>query len=797
MFKNYLKIAIRNLIKYKKYSLINISGLAIGLASVMLILIWVQDELSFDKFHTNSEQIYLSVRSENGDTSVVTPIQFAQTLKSEIPEVLNATAYVSFQEAVPCYLEYKDKGFTETFALIDSEFFNIFSFEFLSGDIQSSFVNLNSLILTEKMAQKYFGTSDAVGKSLQLTILGHTKILTITGILKNLPKNTHFKQDIYLNRKIMVEILKQSGVKDWDSWGNRSVSTYIQVQKNTDISQQEQKLTKCEQSHLPNQDLKNLSYSLLPLEDIHLHGNQINDLHATGDIRNIYIFLIIAFVILLIACINYINLSNVLMLRRTKEIGIQRIVGAKQIQLVFQYLGESFIVTIIAMGFSIVLSQLSLPLLNQISSKSLSISYTDPKFLLMLFVLSIITSLLTGISPAVMMSSFQPIQILKGKFKTGGKKFNLGKAMIIFQFTLSIIIIISTVLVFNQLNFMLNGDLGFDKENIICLKAQGDVQTKYNAFKSQLLKNPNIQSVTRTEPMSIQSIGATEGISWPGKIDNFSIKMINCDIDYDKTYKIEMADGRFYSEEYPLDRKNAYVLNEAAVKEMGLESPIGNPLKVWNREGTIIGIVKDFHYFPFHHKIDPLVMRIPDKQEENLYYREFSIRVQSHSISSTLDILKAQWKVYYPTEKFDYYFFDDSLNTNYQAEQRMGNIFKYFSILAIFIACLGLYGLTAFTIEQKTKDIGIHKIMGATIPKIILLLLKNYFWLIVVANIFAWSIAWYTMDKWLQNFAYRIDMTIWPFLLAGLAALAIALLTVIWQAIKAATANPVDALKYE
>ena len=797
MFENYLKIAIRNLIKYKKYSLINISGLAIGLASVMLILLWVQDELSFDKFHTNSEQIYLSVRSENGDPSVVTPIQLAQTLKSEIPEVLNATAYISFKEAVNCYLQYEDKGFTETFALIDSEFFNVFSFEILSGDIQSSFTNLNSLILTEKMAQKYFGTSDAVGKSLQLTILGHTNNITVTGILKNLPKNTHIKQDIFLNRKMMIEILKQAGINDWESWGNRPATTYIQIQKNTDISQLEPKLTKCEQSHLPNYDLKNLSYSLLPLEDIHLHGNQINDLHATGDIRNIYIFSIIAFVILLIACMNYINLSNALMLRRKKEIGIQKIVGAKQIQLLLQYLGESFIVTIIAMGFSIVLSQLSLPLLNQISSKSLSIPYTDPKFLLMLFVLIIISSFLTGISPAVMMSSFQPVDILKGKFKTGGKKFSFGKAMIIFQFTLSIIIIINTVLVFNQLNFMLNGDLGFDKENIICLKAQGDVQTRYDAFKSQILKNPNIQSVTRNEPMSIHSIGATEGINWPGKTDNFNIKMIHCDIDYDKTYNVEMADGRFYSEKYPLDRKNAYVLNEAAVKEMGLESPIGNPLNVWNREGTIVGIVKDFHYFPFHHKIDPLIMRIPDPQEESLYYREFSIRVQSHSISSTLDFLKAQWKVYYPTEKFDYYFFDDSLNTNYQAEQRMGTIFKYFSILAIFIACIGLYGLTAFTIEQKTKDIGVYKVLGATVPNIIFLLIKNYFWLIVVANIFAWSIAWYTMDKWLQNFAYRIDLTIWPFLISGLAALAIALLTVSWQALRAARSNPIEALKYE
>jgi len=797
MLKNYFKIALRNLIKYKKYSLINILGLAIGLASVILILLWVQDELSYDKFHTHSKQIYLSVRSELGDPSVSTSMQLGPTLTAEIPEVLNATAYVTLPAAYQCFLQHGEKGFNELLGLVDPQFFNIFSYEFLSGDIQSSLTDLNSLIITEQIAQKYFGNSDVVGKSLQFSMFGKTSVLNITGVLKNLPKNTHIKREVFLNRRFLTEFIKQFGVSNWDHWENRPARTYIQVQPNTDISQLGPKLSNCEISHLPKQNLKNLSYSLLPLVDIHLNGNQIKNLHATGDIKYIYIFSIIACVILLIACMNYINLSNALMLRRTKEIGIQKIVGARQILLVLQYLGESFIVTAIAMGVSLLLSQLSLPLLNEISGKLLSISYTDPKFILMTFLILLITSFLIGLAPAVMISSLQPVQILKGKFKTGGKKFNLGKGMIIFQFALSIIIIISTILVFKQLNYMQNSHLGFDKENIICLRARGDVQTKYHAFKTQILKNPNIVSMTRSEPMDIHSIGSTEGIHWPGKTKKISIKMIHCDMDYDKTYKLEMAEGRFYSDEFPSDRKNAYVLNVTAAREMGIDSPIGHPLNVWNQEGTIIGIVKDFNFYPLHYKIDPLVMRIPDKQEENLYYWEFSVRLQSHSIPKALVFLEEQWNEYFPTEKFDYYFFDDSLSANYHAEQRMGSIFKYFSFLAIFIACLGLYGLTAFTIEQKIKEIGVHKVLGATVPNIILLLLKNYFWLIIIADIFAWAIAWYTMNKWLQNFAYRIDLTIWPFLMSGIAALAIALLTVSWQAVQAARSNPIEALKYE
>ncbi|UCE07990.1 MAG: hypothetical protein JSW07_08160, partial [bacterium] len=328
---------------------------------------------------------------------------------------------------------------------------------------------------------------------------------------------------------------------------------------------------------------------------------------------------------------------------------------------------------------------------------------------------------------------------------------------------------------------------------------KGDIYSRYDAFKNEILANSDILSISRSEPMDINSLGTTEGIYWPGKNENlgFSIWMLHCDCDFASTYKIDMHEGRFYSDQFPTDKTSAFVLNQAAVEAMGLQSPIGQEIKMFDRKGKIIGITKNFHFSSFYHKIEPLIFRIPNMKEQNLFYRELSIRLKSNSIHQSMAFLKNKWKSFYPAEQFNYYFFDENLNTHYRVEQRMGEIFKYFSFLAIFIACLGLYGLTALTIEQKTKDIGVHKVLGATVSNIIFLLSKNYLWWILFANVIAWPVAWYAMNKWLQNFAYRINMNWWMFVLAGGIAFVIALLTVSWQAIRAGMTNPVEALRYE
>lgn len=789
MIRNYFKIAIRNLIKHKKYSLINILGLAIGLACFILIMLWVQNELSYDRFHENANHIYIVFRGENDKLKGVTSKLLAPALKADLPEVIDATSFVPLPESFKSYLQYEDKGYEENFALAEPQFFHIFSFKFKEGDPQSAFENPNSIIITERMCQKYFGDRNALGESLTLTLGGQKRTLKVTGILKNIPYNSHIQEDFF----VPIDFIKIFGV-DWDRWDNQSVHTFILTQGKVNIQEIEQKILECKKRNFVEE---NVSYSLLPLREIHLHANNIAFFASTWDIKYVYIFSIIAGIILLIASMNYINLSNALSLKRTKEIGIQKIFGAQRSNLIRQYFGETLILTIIALGLALLIIELFLPILNQLSEKSLSVNYDSPQFLITILLTMLLTSIISGLYPALFISGFQPIEVLKGKFHFGSKGINLRKGLIIFQFALSIIMIICTIVVFHQLNFIQNTNLGYDKENVVCIRLKGDISNQYNAFKNKLLENPSILVISRSEPLAASSIGKTEGVNWPGKKQKFSTWLLHVDSDFAETYKIRLKAGRFYSEKYPTDETSAFVLNETAVEVMGLESPIGMELTVWGRKGKIIGITKNFHFNSLHHAIEPLIFRIPDPAQKNVFYRELSLRLKSNSIHQSLAFLRDMWDSFFPAEPFSYYFFDEKLYASYYAEQRMGKIFKYFSFLAIFIACLGLYGITAFTIEQKIKDIGVYKVLGATISNIVFMLSKKYLWWIIFSNAIAWPITYYVANKWLQNFAYRIDLTIWPFLLAGFAALAIALLTVSWQAIRAAMANPVESLRYE
>ena len=789
MFKSYFKIAVRNLIKHKRYSLINILGLAIGLACSILIMLWVQDELSYDRFHKNADDIFLVLRNDYNKFSAVTCKLLAPALKSELPEVIEATSFAPLPESFKAYIEYQNKGFEEHITLVEPQFFDIFSFDFKEGNLQSAFKDPNSLIMTERMCEKYFGDKNALGESVTVTLMGQKRTLKVTGILKNIPRNSHIQREFFTP----IDYVKTYGI-NWDTWYSQTIHTYIQTQGKINIQELGKKILSCKLRHYNEE---NVSYTLLPLTRIHLYSNNIEFFASTGDIKYVYIFSVIAGIILLIACMNYINLSNARSLKRTREIGIQKVVGAQRIQLMCQYFSETFILTIIALGCALLIVELLLPMLNQISGKSLSVNYLNPQFGLTILLTTLVTSVISGLYPAVFISGFQPIQVLKGRFHISENGINLKKGLIVFQFSLSIVIIICTIIVLNQLNFIQNSNLGYDKENVVCLKVKGDVSNQYDIFTNKLYKNTNILSICRSEPLVANALGKTEDVRWTGKEGKFKTWVMHVDFDFARTYKIEMESGRFYSIQFATDQTNAYVLNEAAIKEMKLESPIGKDLTVWRRQGKIIGIVRDFHFNSLHHAIEPMILRIPNPEEKNNYYRIISVRLNANSLSQSLTFLEDTWRSFFPSEPFDYYFVDEKLNVSYQAEQRMVKIFETFSFLAIFIACLGLYGLTAFTVEQKCKDIGIHKVLGASISNIVLLISKNYLWWIIFSNAIAWPITYYAMNKWLQNFAYRIDLTIWPFLSAGFAALAIALLTVSWQAIRAAMANPVEALRYE
>jgi putative ABC transport system permease protein len=772
--------------------MINILSLAIGLAGFILIMLWVQDELSYDSFHDNSDNIYLVLRSADDKTSAITSKMLAPALKTEIPEIIEATGYAPMPETFKTFLQYHEKGFDENFALVDSHFFDIFSFPFLEGDPQSAFNDPNSIVLTRRMCEKYFGNQDALGELLTLTFAGQKRVMKVTGVLENIPHNSHVQRDFFIPVKFINSFRAQ-----WDRWYNYNVQSYVLTNGKINKSELEHKIFNCEKRNTEGMNLGTTAYSLHPLKRIHLHSSNLAWFSSTGDIKYIYIFSIFAGIILLIACMNYINLTNALSLKRTREIGIKKTVGAQRKYLLFQYYGETLVTTLAALGIAIIIIELILPVMNQLLGKALSADYGNPEFLITIILTALITSLVSGIYPAFFIMKFKPVQILKGEFKNHSDKFNLQKGLVIFQFVLSTAIIICTVIVLNQMNYIRYTDLGYNKENVLCIKVRSDIFNGYEAFRNKLLSNPDILNISRSEPLDMNAIGSTEDVNWQGKNRRITSWLLHVDPDFAETYKLEMKEGRFYSDQIPSDETSAYVINEAAQKEMGLQSPIGTELNIWGRQGNIVGVTRDFHFGSLHHIIEPLILRIPDAGQKNIFYREIAVRIKPNAARESIAFLQKTWRSLFPSEHFDFYFFDESLNANYFAEQRMGTLFKYFSMLSIFIACFGLYGLTAIMIEQKVKDIGIRKILGAGIFQIVFLLSKKYIVWIFIANAIAWPVGWYVMHNWLQNFAYRIDLTIWPFLLAGVSALVIALLTVGIQAIRAASVNPVESLRYE
>jgi putative ABC transport system permease protein len=792
MFGNHLKIWIRNLLIHKKFSLINILGLAIGFTGFILVMLWVQDELSYDKFHKNADDTYLVLRSSNSKVSAMTSKMLGPAIKSEIPEINNATDYATLPEPFKPFFQYNDKGFEESFALTDSHFFEVFSFDFIHGNSGNAFSDPNSIVMTERLAKKYFGNSNAINKSVEMTFLGQKKTLKITGIIKDYPHNSYFQRDILLPLDFMLAF----GVK-WNSWQNYSVQTFIQTQNDIVKSVVEKKILDCENRNIGNLNLGTTGYSLLPLGDIHLRSNNIEFFNSTGDIKYIYIFTIVAVIILLIACMNYINLTNASSIRRIKEISIKKVLGANWKDLILQYYGETTVITVVALVLSLVFVTILLPFLNTIAGKELSINFSSPEFILTITSITILTIIISGISQAIFSTRFSPSQILKGKFQKSSKKMNLQKGIVILQFALSIAIIACTFIVMSQLNFMKDAYLGYDKENIISIRMNETVVGKYEAFKNKLLSNSNIMNISRSEPMDEKMLGSTEGINWEGKTKKFSSWLLHVDSDFAATYKLKMKEGVFFSDQYSTDKTSAYVINETAAKEMGFKSAVGKELDVWGIKGKIIGVAKDFNFSSLYNLIEPVIMQIPNREEASIYYSSISVRLNPDNISQSIKYIQNTWRNFFPGVPFNFYFVDESQNANYLAEQRMGNIFKYFAILAIFIACIGLYGLTAFSIERKIKDIGIHKVLGADVPKIMYMLLKNYLRWIVISNIIAFPVVYYFMDKWLRDFAYRIEISWWMFIISGGMALLIALATVSYQAIKAAIANPVESLRYE
>ena len=783
MIKNYFKIALRNIKRYYAYSILNISGMAIGMASAILILLWVQDEWSYDRHFKNADNLYRVIEKQyfsGGEVSMfaVSPGILATALKEEYPEIVRSARYSNPQFPIQ-----KGKEFIEAkIAIVDKEFLDMFSIKFVRGDIKSALNGPYSIIITENLAKKYFNDEDPVGKTLN----SGSWVLTITGIVKSLPHNSHIEYDILFPS----EFLKQIGAPIND-WGFRCYN-YIELQKGTDSKIVGKKILNYIKN---NKKGSNSEIFLQNIKKIHLFSSQkyAYDISGHGDITDVRILGLVAVFILLIACINYMNLSTAQSARRSREIGVRKVAGANKRKIVFQFLGESLLIVLAAHLIAIILVELLLPGFNNLTGKQLSVNYQSAGLYVGLISVVLFCGLVAGSYPAFYLSSLKPPDVIKGAINKNPGNAGFRRVLVIFQFSLSILLIICSLIIRNQLSYMQNKDLGYNKENIgYFLFDTNPRDPQLISFKKELCKNSDILSVTRARYNPVNVEGTWSGLKWTGKKEGDDVLFfgLGADEDYAKTFQLQLKEGRFFSSEFSTDNA-AVVINEQAAKIMGFKDPVGEILTTKNGSGlTIIGVVKDFHFRSLHTRIEPLIIGL---ESCNTFY----IRMKPGNTIPIIESVNKIYKSFNNPNPLNFHFLDDDFDQLYRTEKRMGRIFGYFSFLAIIISCLGLLGLSSFMAERRTKEIGIRKINGAKSIEIFSLLSGEYIIWVMISIIIACPIAWYVMNKWLQNYAYRIKISWWVFALAGVIALLIALLTVSWQSCRAAGKNPVEALRYE
>jgi len=795
MLKNYLITALRNIKKNKIYSLLNILGLSIGMAAFILLFLYVRYELSFDRWNLNADRIFRIVQSQPGnvylgsDKFAVTPGPLAAALMQEHPEVL-AAARIDSSRDVP--LSYKEQHFVEkTIHWADPHFFNIFSIELIAGNPDSALINPNSIMFSESMAKKYFGDEDPLGNTI---LYRKENDLTVTGIFKDFPRNSHFTMDVILPFEAQTTL----NDRRLDTWGNNSYYTYFLLQEGSDASGLEENLSALIKKYSDGKGWKSARYYLQPLTKIHLYSNINFEIAPNSDIKYIYLFSSIAFLILFIACINYINLATARSAKRSKEVGMRKVVGAQRNQLIKQFLGESTLITLLALLLTLGLIALALPGFNRFVERDIAFNpVNNPELLLGILGTFGIVALLAGGYPAAYISRFRPIAALKNTSNRGKKSVFFRNSLVVFQFVISILLILCTVVVRSQLNFIQDQDMGYNREHIVVLRSRDEnLWEKIEAFKAELSSNPDILNVTASTSLP-NHISSSTFAKWPGKPKDVKIPIYVCESDYDfvDSFELKIVSGRNFSREHSSDNKGAFLLNETAVKAIGWENPLGKQFNRWGNDqtaGRVVGVLKDFHIHSLHQEIKPLYIFL-----RSVSYGYVSIKVRGAGIPTTLDFIGDTYKTFSPTYPFEYSFFDEVFDRAYRAEQKIGQMFSIFTLLTIFIACLGLFGLASFTAEARTKEIGIRKVLGASVPNIIGLLNQEYVKKVILAALIACPLGFYAMSKWLQNFHYRINLSMMPFLLAGFIALTIALLTVSLQTFRAAGSNPADSLHYE
>ena len=787
MFKNYFKVALRNIRRHPGYSIINIAGLAIGLACCLFILIWVLDELNYDKFHENAPYLYRVEENQYYSGRVyhvtVTPYPLAPAIKADFPEIIEATQYVGVGGQL---IRYGEKAFFETgIRAVAPAFFRMFTFPFVKGDSNTALDDPFSLVISEEMAEKYFGEEDPIGKVFSVN---NTYDMKVSGVMKNVPNNSYLQFDMVIPYALLEKVGAVS-----DSMGSNSILTFVQLQKGASLQQINDKIRGFIKKHVPDSvtDLELALYSKIHLHQYFGYGRDM------GQIKYVYIFSVIALFVLMIACINFMNLSTARSANRAKEVGVRKVVGALKSHIIRQFYGESVIYAFIALVFAVIIVVLLMFPFNNLSGKELSLGILGNWMILAGFIgVTLFTGLVAGSYPALFLSSFQPVWVIKGNLKSGAGSSLFRRILVVVQFALSIFLIIGTVVVYNQLHYMKNRDIGYDKEHLVYIPMRGQTGRFYEALKNALVRDPRILNVTGSNHRPSNIGSNSGGANWDGK-DPDQVVLIgisSVDYDYIETIGIELKEGRSFSKEYGTDQTEAFIVNEEVAKLMGKESVAGENFSFAGRDGNIIGVMKNFHYYSVRNKIEPLAIYLRPAAQGFSYTL---IRIAPENISASLDFVKDTWQKVVPDFPFEYRFLVEDFEYYYRSEERMGGLLKYFSILAVFIACLGLFGLASFTAEQRTKEIGIRKVLGASASQITLLLCREFFVLVLLANIISWPVAYFVMRNWLQDFAYRTSLGMLTFVLTMVLALIIALLTVSFQAVKAAVANPVDALKYE
>jgi len=786
MIRNYFKTAWRNLVNSKVYSVINIGGLALGMACSLLIGLWVNDELSYDRFLPDADKLYFVRYNStfNGEvfTNWSTPGPLQEAIAKDVPEVAAVTKITWNRETL---LKVGQVAVKEYGRYATADFFGVFDLPVLAGNPKAALRQPNQIVLTRQAAEKLFPPGQALGKTLQLN---NDKFYTVGAVVENIPSNATVRFDWLVNFSEQEE--------DWmKTWGNNSFMTYARLGPHATAARAEASMKGLYARYTDWKEAKNTYPILHPLTDVHLYSDYKNGKVVGGQIEYVRIFSLVAVFILLIACINFMNLATARSQKRAREIGVRKVVGAQRWSLIGQFISESMLTCLLAAGVALVLVRLALPAFNQLFDKQLVLELTNPSLWLGTIGLVLLTGFVAGSYPALFLSGLKPVRILKGTLRLGAGPARFRRVLVVVQFSLSIFLIVAMLAVDRQMQYLRTKNLGLDRENVVYLRLEGEVSIprKVETFRQEVLRIPAMAAATTAMDLPINITSSSGDLTWPGKDPNLQTN-VSCMFvgnDFIRTMNIKLVDGRDFRAGSPADTSN-YLINEAAARLMGVKNPVGKEVEFWMGKGRVIGLMKDFHLASLHEAINPLVICFNPQNSNYLL-----VKTRPGQTTEAIAGLERLAKRFNPNYPFSYHFIDEAYEQLYRTEQQVHTLVNYFGMLAIVISCLGLFGLAAFTAEQRTKEIGIRKVLGASVANLVGLLSKEFLRLVLIALLLATPLAWWAVDRWLASFQYHASLSWWLFTAAGALALLIAFLTISFQSIKAALANPVKSLRSE